>query len=219
MKKWHLLSIGMVAVHLGYPLCLLIAKLLDMNFVFYSQLIYEIVVTGLFLAAVIFRLVKKSLATGWDWLLLPAVILSGFYLVDSGGLPSLAFLLVNLICAGIITLRRRGWGRILVILLCIPIVLLSSWIGLIYHFFSGWEIQLSRETSPSGEYAAQVIRVHSFDVETEVRVVKNSGYFALFGEFCHKPKFLQCIPEHEPIRIQWMDENTLVINGKIYTIE
>lgn len=221
MKKWHLLSIGMVAVHLGYPLCLLIAKVLDMNYVFYSQLAYEIVVTGLFLTAGIIRSVKKSPATRWDWLLIPVVILNGVCLVASAGLRPLAFMLVNLICAGMFTFRQKPCVRILVIAVYVPIVLFASWWGLIYYVFSEWKYEnlLFQAASPSGEYTAQVMSVQTFDVEKEVQVVKNTHYMMLFGEFRHKPQYLQCIPKHETIQVQWLDEHTLIVNGKTYTIE
>ena len=60
MKKWHLLSIGMLLLQLIYPLCRLIARVTNVNFVFYSQLAYEIVVTGLFVTIGTLRLIKKA---------------------------------------------------------------------------------------------------------------------------------------------------------------
>lgn len=121
MKKWQLLSMGMVAIHLIYPLCLLIAHLLDMEFTFYSQLAYEIAVAVLFYAAMILRLAKNVPATVWDLLLMPAVLLGGTFMIARAGYVSVLFMAVNLLWAGVLTCRRKGWFKIIVLVLCIGI--------------------------------------------------------------------------------------------------
>ena len=226
MKKWHFLSIGMVAIHLIYPLCNLIAEELDMNFEFYNQLAYEIVVTALFFTAGIVQLVKKTPPTYWDWFLIPAVLLNGALLVANAGYLPLVFMVVNLLCAGILIFRHKGWGKVFMTAACVIAAYFMILWGLIACFFDKWTADLEdilyQVESPSGSYTAHVLLVHRMhDKKIGVEVVKNGRVSVLFGEFRHNPKHLRIgiVREHDPIQVSWVDEDTLCINGKIYEID
>ena len=152
MKKWHLLSIGMLLLQLIYPLCRLIAEALHVNFVFYSQLAYEIVVTGLFVTIGTLRLIKKAPASGWDLLLMPAVIVNTFLILTN--YVSLVFMALNLVCAGMLTFRHEGWAKIWVTAVCVPAVLYTLWVSPVFVLFSQeWEPEevMEQIESPSGQ--------------------------------------------------------------------
>lgn len=215
MKKWLFLSISMVMIHLIYPLCLLIAFLLGMEFVFYSQWVYELVVAVLFYAAMILRLVKQAPASVWDLLLIPAVLLGGMLLTMSGGKVSLLFMALNLLWAVIMTCRREGVGRFVVIALCTPAAYLMICWGIIGYAFSGWgtgKLVLQVE-NPSGTYTAQVIEKSFLHKSIDVNVVNNRQFTVLFGAFCHKPQYLRfgIIDPNEIPQLIWLDEDTLQI--------
>ena len=226
MKKWHLLSAGMVAMQLIYPFCLLIAASVDMNFILYSQLIYEIGVTALFFAAGIIQLVKKTPPIYWDWFLMPAVLLNGTLLMMNDGYPSMLFMAVNLLFSGGLTFRHKGWGKIIMMTGCaIAAFFMIRW-GIIGYVFTGWGKEANKvvyqEKSPSGAYTAQVLSQQFLisDEHKGVQVVKNDRFSVLFGAFTHKPQFLPIgiVRENETIQITWVDEDTLCINGKQYEI-
>ena len=220
MKKWLFLSISMVAMHLIYPLCLLIALVLDVEFILYNQLAYEIAVAVLFYAAMILRLVKKAPATTWDLLLIPAVLLGGTAMMARAGLVSLLFMAVNLLWAGVLTCRRKGAGRFVVIALCIPAAYVLYCWGAISYLFSNMtnQVLLEKVESPSGKYTAEVLRktVWPADPEIRVEVVNNGRLTVLFGRFQHKPQHLYLmIDEDEAVQIIWLDEDTLSVNGEV----
>ena len=224
MKKWRLLSFGMVALHLIHPACLLAAYLLDVEFVLYSPLAYAIVVTALFVAAGILRLVKKDTATGWDLLLIPVVLVSSFCLLAEAGYIYLLFMLIDLVCAVILTLRWEGFEKVMVMGLCIPALIYLLYItpGLVILSAQEQGEVIFQVNSPSGEYTAQVLEtdVWLLEPETKVTVVNNRYVPVLFGEFRHKPQRLYHgeHQEYETIQVTWVDEDTLCINGKYYDI-
>lgn len=236
MKKWLFLSISMVMIHLIYPLCLLIAFLLGMEFVFYSQWVYELVVAVLFYAAMILRLVKQAPASVWDLLLIPAVLLGGMLLTMSGGKVSLLFMALNLLWAVIMTCRREGVGRFVVIALCTPAAYLMICWGIIGYAFSEWATEfdklLYQVESPSGTYTAQVLEESSFhDQWITVYVVNNRQFTVLFGAFCHKPQHPPVglidpneIPQliwldEDTLQIIWLDQDTQSVNSEVYQID
>lgn len=222
MKKWNYLSIAMVAIQLVYPICLLIAVLLGMNFSLYNQRVYEIAVTVLFFAMGVWRIIKKTPAVGWDFLLIPAVALSGALLVVRGSMVSIWIMVVNLIGAGIMTFRRKGWGRIVMIVVMIPAAYLLTCWGIIGHVFDGWAAGelIYQVDSPSGIYTAQVLDKSFLHKRIDVEVVKTARYSVLFGAFHHKPQYLRIgiIEDSETLHIFWVDEDTLSINGKLFEI-
>lgn len=220
MKKWLFLSIAMVAMHLIYPLCLLIALVLDVEFILYNQLAYEIAVAVLFYAAMILRLVKQAPATAWDLLLIPAVLLGGTAMMARAGLVSLLFMAVNLLWAGVLTFRRKGAGRFVVIALCIPAAYVMFCWGILSYAFSDWtnQVLLEQVESPSGKYTAEILRktVWPGDPEIRVEVVNNGRVTVLFGEFHHKPQHLYLmIDEDKAVQVIWLDEDTLSVNGEV----
>lgn len=222
MKKWNYLSIAMVAIQLVYPICLLIAVLLGMNFSLYNQRVYEIAVTVLFFAMGVWRIIKKTPAVGWDFLLIPAVVLSGALLVARGAMVSVWIMVVNLIGAGVMTFRRKGWGRIVMIAVFIPVTLLLVHWGIISYIFNGWGAGklLYQVDSPSGTYTAQVLDKSFLHKRIDVEVVKTARYSVLFGAFHHEPQHLRIgiIEDPETLHIFWVDEDTLSINGKLFEI-
>lgn len=222
MKKWNYLSIAMVAIQLVYPFCLLIAVLLGMNFSLYNHLIYEIVVTVLFFAMGVWRIIKKTPAVGWDFLLIPAVALSGALLVARGAMVSVWIMVVNLIGAGVMTFRRKGWGRIVMIAVFIPVTLLLVHWGIISYVFNRWGAGelLYQVDSPSETYTVQVLDKSFLHKSIDVEVVKTARYSVLFGAFHHKPQHLRIgiIEDSETLHIFWVDEDTLSINGKLFEI-
>lgn len=222
MKKWNYLSIAMVAIQLVYPFCLLIAVLLGMNFSLYNHLIYEIVVTVLFFAMGVWRIIKKTPAVGWDFLLIPAVALSGALLVARGAMVSVWIMVVNLIGAGVMTFRRKGWGRIVMMVIFIPVTLLLVHWGIISYVFDGWGAGklLYQVDSPSETYTVQVLDKSFLHKRIDVEVVKTARYSVLFGAFHHKPQYLRIgiIEDSETLHIFWVDEDTLSINGKLFEI-
>ena len=204
------LSIGILPVALT-----LIAFLLGMEFVFYSQWVYELVVAVLFYSAMILRLVKQAPASVWDLLLIPAVLLGGMLLTMSGGKVSLLFMALNLLWAVIMTCRREGVGRFVVIALCTPAAYLMICWGIIGYAFSGWgtgKLVLQVE-NPSGTYTAQVIDKSFLHKSIDVNVVNNRQFTVLFGAFCHKPQYLRfgIIDPDEIPQLIWLDEDTLQI--------
>lgn len=224
MKKWHLLSIGMLLLQLIYPLCRLIAEALHVNFVFYSQLAYEIVVTGLFVTIGTLRLIKKAPASGWDLLLMPAIIVNSFLLLTN--YVSLVFMVISLVFAGVLTFRRKGWAKILVTVVCAPAIIYTFWVAPIAVLFSQeWEPKevINQIDSPSGRYTAKILVEHVWldDPETQVWIEDNRCVSVLFGEFQQKSKGLYFgdHQDYKTIRVTWVDEDTLSINGEIYDIE
>ena len=222
MKKWNYLSIAMVAIQLVYPICLLIAVLLGMNFSLYNQRVYEIAVTVLFFAMGVWRIIKKAPAVGWDFLLIPAVALSGALLVARGAMVSVWIMVVNLIGAGVMTFRRKGWGRIVMIAVFIPVTLLLVYWGIISYVFDGWAAGelIYQVDSPSETYTVQVLDKSFLHKRIDVAVVKTARYSVLFGAFHHKPQYLRIgiIEDSETLHIFWVDEDTLSINGKLFEI-
>ena len=226
MKKQTQLFLGMMALQLIYPICLLFAWALNADFTFYSQLAYEIVTTVLFVTAATLRCGKDAPPTRWDWLLLLAVLINGAWLISADGTLSFLFMVVNLLCVIVLLCRHKSWKKILVVfLICIPATYKALCFGVISYVFDGWAeaTLVSQIESPSGTYTAY-ISLESAWLEDKhdyrVEVAKNSRVWLLFGEFTPKAERLHIglIREDEPLQVEWVDEDTVSVNGMLYDI-
>lgn len=226
MKKQTQLFLGMMALQLIYPICLLFAWALNADFTFYSQLAYEIVTTVLFVTAATLRCGKDAPATRWDWLLVLAVLINGACLISSAyGLPIL-FMLVNLLCVIVLLCRHKSWIRgLVVVLICIPTAYLTICWGVFSFVFDHWveNTLVSQNESPSGTYTANVF-LEDMWLESKdnyrVEVARNCRVSVLFGEFTPKGDYLPigAVREDEPFYVEWVDEDTVSVNGTLYDI-
>lgn len=223
MRLLRFLPPAMLVLHLFLPLCRLLAQLVEMEFILYHPLIYQIVVTVVFLAVTVALVIKDVPGNLLFLLLVPAAMFDGAAWFRTGEL-SVLLALVNTVCALVLAFRCTGWGKAVVAALCIPMMLILMAAGCIKLWVGG----LSGETvvyeleSPSGERIVRVISSNqgAMGGSTVVEVQRQFRQEVLIGAFIYSPQqvYVGDWGEFEQMNIQWRDEHTLNINGKYYAV-
>ncbi len=212
------------------PIFELIALLSGLDFNIYSELVMPIILTVLAVGAVIAIYIMKPDygRTGKIFcnLLTPLALLNALCFVDCNSFVTVILAIIWSGCVFAIYLKFvpdgffKAASAVVSVLLTIAFVALYLVVNVLGNVTNTRTIEETLE-SPDGALYAEISTVDAlFGEKMEVVVRDNSPTGALFGSYTYKD---QTVYEGEPhetqtARIEWKDDDTLLINGTEYDI-
>lgn len=227
MKGLRILPPLLLSIQSFLPVCELVSLLAELDFTLYDARLYALVCTVSTIAVTVTLLLCELAPTrprnGIYLLILPMSIINGLCWGAFRTAWAAALALVDVGFVAIVFYRRAGSGRILVSMLCLLLGMFAAWIGSLVHFIGGmthdtvvWEL-----TSPQGSYTAQIIdnSQGAMGGATYVDVQDHRGDVDLLvGRFSRREIRIYSgkTGEYQDLQIEWLDEQTLIINGERY---
>lgn len=212
------------------PIFELIAFASDLDFNIYSELVMPIILTVFAVGAVIAIYVMKPEygRTGRIFcnLLTPLALLNALCFVDCSSFVTVVLAVIWSGCVFAIYLKFvpdgffKATSAVVSVLLTIAFVALYLVVNVLGNVTHTRTVEDTLE-SPDGALYAEICTVDALFGETmEVVVRDNAPAGALFGSYTYKA---QTVYEGEPheiqtAKIEWKDDDTLLINGKEYNI-
>lgn len=232
---WIMLPI-LLLLQTVYPVCFAAAIYADMDFQVYHPEVFAVVTVTLMLAATVLVLRCKPVWCKWYdfccYFLLPCAIINGtrWFCLEQLSMHMTIMAVWNVTCALVLFWHSAGrWKLIAGIFSGLVAVqaIVACGLGLIVSLDPIPSITVMGEyPSPDGTYTAQVvvrdwedrvnlseeIRVELYDHSWDVEL--------LIGKIClHEKKIYSDKWRDESITVRWLDEDTLLIDGKTYDIQ
>ena len=231
MKKYLSVSVYIIAfLNLFLPICETIARLFGLQFSFFNYFVTAVICFALpFVNAVCSFFSEKDITLRnferilYSYLPVISVLNFIFFVIKTDSLLVLAFTLLNLII--LLYLAKKLGKRLafrISLISSVPFALLAALVIILRPMLSwaaGESTVLEKHNSPDGEYYVELVErdMGATGGEREVMLYEK-GFNAFVFSFTKPGEKLYTGGWQEEISIEWLDDDTLIINGESYEI-